>query len=152
MTDHDGPGRQILEQLSNGVSRHRFLNKAAKGIFAVAATLALGEVEISKVFAATCYNRQDHNPSGCWGVNGCCSSASASHQCPNYPGYCDHNRNYAICTHDMCPGYCDYYGSGWWTCPAGYGGLTSYCQDCVLIDPNSGSPSCSSACTGNYVA
>lgn len=146
MDDHDGLLRKSFESLSNGVSRHRFLEKAAKGIFATMAALALGNVGIQTAFAT-------------WGSCNCCSTFSSGYQCggcpsPGGPQQCPSTSysygSYTPCTYHNCPsnGYC-YYDNGWWSCPCG--SKTSYCTDCVWL--SNGVPQCNynqgTVCTCN---
>jgi hypothetical protein len=68
--------RRGFERLSNGVSRHVFLSKAAKAIFAATAALAAGglgtEVALATVGACCLCNM---SPRAC---SGCPSTASSS--------------------------------------------------------------------------
>ncbi len=135
MAEHDERSRTGLEQISNGVSRHRFLNRAARGVFATVAALALGNLGVKTAFA------------GCWGALNCCgcqavpcsncSGLSGPQQCPT---------NWSLCTGSYnaptCNSYC-YYPNGYWSCP-GPNGAVSYCTDC-----RQGSGSSCTACTCN---
>ena len=134
MDDHDGLVRQGLERLSHTTSRYGFLDKAAKGIFAAAATLALGGLGMQSAEAC---------PTGGWGGCGCCSSTSHACQgCPSPGGPQQCPTYFSYCTPDMCS-YC-WYSNGYWSCPCN--GKTSYCTDCIYP-----AASCGSACTCNAV-
>jgi len=142
--DHDGLVRRSFEQLSNTTSRHRFLDKAAKGIFATMSALALGEIGVKAAFADTC-----QTPNGNKGACSCCATHStlcggcpSSRGCPT-TGY--DRGQYQVCTLGTCS-YC-WYSSGYWCCPCGT--QTSYCTDCVFYNANLGGIDCSTACTCN---
>ncbi len=123
----DNSIRQKLEQLSNTVSRHRFLEKAAKGILASAAALTVGGLGIQSASAMV----------GC-----CCSTESvACHAacpggCINQVSNASCPSGYTLCKCSDCPGppccsgctgYCDY-SSGYWGCVCGSD--LYYCVDC----------------------
>lgn len=127
MLTPDEFSRRGLERLSTKVSRYRLLEKAAKGAFAAAAAVAVGELGIRKVAAQV----------------GCCSSQSRS--CSQVcAGGCVSGNPASICPSGwhLCTGYsgCSYctYTSGYWGCS--YGGPLYYCVDCY-------NGSCGSACT-----
>lgn len=132
MIDRDELTRRGLEQLSNVASRHRFLERAAKGVFATVAAFALGEVGIKTASAN-------------WGPCGCCTGTPCSSlglTCDNTPGDCP--AGWSLCTgtpgNPQCNGYC-YYTSGFWYC-TGCGPHLAYCTDC-----RQGSGSSCRACT-----
>ena len=140
MRDHDGVVRQSFEQFSNGISRHRFLDKAAKTVFAAAAALALGEIGVRTVSAQGCQT----GGSGGYGYCGCCNPVSNGGRpcngCPNPGGPQQCPTGMTICGRGC--SYCSY-DSGYWCCTGGNCGSTiSYCTDCVYPYGT-----CSSACT-----
>lgn len=116
--------RKSLEQLSNGISRRRFLDVGVKGIFGALAAIATGQFGLRSAFA-THYYCCDEGTSEC---GGCPSVTQTSQKCPS---------GLSICTTSSGCAYCKW-STGEWNC--GIGPIYR-CVDCW-----NGS-SCASACT-----
>ncbi len=138
MNDHSDPSgltRKGFEALSNGISRHRFLDATVKGIVATLSAAALGNIGLQLVSADTCgfpYGQGGSNWGACKCCNGGAPQCSDNGGCPAQHGYLGCPSGYSMCTtSNSCNGYC-VWGSGYWCCPctSNLGWSVSYCVDC----------------------
>lgn len=145
--ESDERGRRMLERFARGVSRHRFLETAAKGVAVTFAALAAGQLGIRVVSAhqVGCCCGQPYNTSHTRDCN------EVGYQCPTScggggtTGSCP-GGSFFVCQQPTCSAYCDY-PNGYWDCYCPGDGKYHHCTDCVPYDPTSGVVACDSACT-----
>lgn len=131
--------REVFEQVSNKVSRRKFIEQSVKAAFATFAALSLGELARQPVYATSYY---------------CCNPASKGgvmcNTCPSF-----YNHFHTNCTggfiscriSNCCPGgnctgkYC-YYATGYWDCVWNFqqGPATIRCSDCFKTSVGCNNP------------
>ncbi len=135
MIDRNDIARKGFEQLSNSVSRHRFLERGAKIVLGTMGALAAGGLTTQIASAGSI----------CCGGTDCNGNTVTGTTCPTGtggPGGCP--GGYILCTTGAGCSYC-YWNSGYWTCKNN-SGTVFYCSDCYYTATEY-YPPCTTACT-----